>query len=133
MNIEDLFATVSTQLRGNSEAANADVEKTASDASVGYADSKDENMNKIASELYAGGQIMAEGFIDRFIEKLAGSGVPAAGAGINAPRSGWESIAKKVENMHNRPPMMGGGSLSAEQAGALSGAKGVVNPAKPLV
>lgn len=131
MNIEDLFNTVSQQLRGNSEAANAEVEKTASDASVGYADQGNENMNKIASELYAGGQIMAEGFIDRFIEKLA-QGVPAAGAGIRAPRSGWETIAGKIEAMHNRPPMKGGGSIDAQQAGALSGATGVVNPAKPL-
>lgn len=142
MKIEDLFAAISKQARVDSEAANTEVEKTASEATPPAEETKtevevstkEEDMEKTASELYAGGQLFAEGFADRLIEKLAGSGVSAAGRGDSDP-SGWTGIAKKIDNIHKRKggAKKSGGSVGAEEHGAISGAKGVVNTAKPLV
>lgn len=123
MNVEALFA----ELRKNSdaEAKETQVEKTAS-APV----QSGEGMEKLASELYAAGQLFAEGFTDRFIEKLA-AGIPAAGAGIATPKSKWEAVGKKIENLKTHGAV-GDNSVVRAEAEAMSGAKGVVNPAKAL-
>lgn len=124
MNVEALFA----QLRKDStvETAEAEVEKTASAEEV----QQDENLEKLASELYAGGQLFAEGFVDRMIEKLAGSGVPAGGGGKDR-KSKWQAVANKIDALHSATTVGDNSSVRAE-AEALSGNKGVANKAKPL-
>ncbi len=140
MKIEDLFATVSKQLRGDSEAANADVEKTASDESKSAAtpektEPATEDMDKLAYELYCGGQLMGDGIADRLLEKLAGSGVSAGGYGMpsaRGARSVWEQVANQIEGRHvKRSVSTKGGPVTAEQAGALKG-QGFSNTQKPL-
>ena len=68
--------------------------------------SNDESHQKLAEDLYAGGGIMANGFVDEVLAKLAGSGVPAAGGGsanpTQSPRSKWEQRAARLAAMHGR-------------------------------
>jgi len=127
LNVEALFA----QLSKNSGAeATAEVEKVASAAPATEVKQEDGSIEKLASELYAGGQLFAEGFADRLIEKLAGSGVPAAGGGMHR-ESKWQSVARKIDNLNSHKGVGDNSSVRAE-AEAISGAKGVVNKAKPL-
>ncbi len=133
LNVEALFA----QLRKDSdaEAGNQVTEKVASAAEkvaeVATEEKVEENMEKLASELYAGGQLFAEGFVDRMIEKLAGSGVPPAGAGLGGAKSKWKAVSDKIDSLHTHRAVGDNSSVRAEKE-AISGAKGVVNPAKPL-
>lgn len=119
MNVEALFA----QLRNNSDAeATQEVEKTAS--------AGDEGMEKLASELYAGGQLFAEGFVDRFIEKLA-AGVPAGGRGLHHG-SNWQNVTSRIAKLKGEHMTVGDNTSVRAEEEAISGAKGVVNPQKPL-
>lgn len=137
LDVEALFAQINKGLAEEKESSSSEVEKTAS-APAPESETvtettevvEDKSMEKLASELYAAGQILAEGFIDRTVEKLA-SGVAAGGGGVEQG-SKWQRVAQKIENMHAHVGPGDSTSLSAEQAGALSGAKGVVNPAKKL-
>lgn len=64
-----------------------------------------------SDELVAAGEIMAHAFANRVLEKLAGSGVPAAGGGsenpIASPRSAWEQAAARLAAMHARKLSVG--------------------------
>lgn len=88
------------------------------------------DMTKVAEDARAAGRFIAEGFWERFTEKLAMSGmVPAAGGG-NEPRSRMQEIAKSIGKMKGEDMVPGDDtSIRAQEAGALSGAEGVVNPA----
>lgn len=95
-----------------------------------------EDHEKIAEDLWAGGEILANAFVDSVLEKLAAA-VPAAGAGsevpIASPRSRWEAVASRLAGMHGRALGVGDDtSVRAEQDGALSGAKGTVNKQRNL-
>ncbi len=95
-----------------------------------------DNHEKIAEDLRAGGEILANAFVDSVLEKLAAA-VPAAGAGsevpIASPRSRWEAVASRLAGMHGRALGVGDDtSVRAEQDGALSGAAGTVNKQRNL-
>ena len=95
-----------------------------------------EDHEKIAEDLRAGGEILANAFVDSVLEKLAAA-VPAAGAGsevpIASPRSRWEAVAARLANTHGRALKPGDDtSVRAEQDGALSGAMGTVNKQRNL-
>jgi hypothetical protein len=95
-----------------------------------------EDHEKIAEDLWAGGEILANAFVDSVLEKLAAA-VPAAGAGsevpIASPRSRWEAVASRLAGMHGRALGVGDDtSVRAEQDGALSGAMGTVNKQRNL-
>lgn len=127
MDVDALFA----ELRKNSDAEAPETQEVEKTASAEPKKEEGESMEKLAGELYAGGQLFAEGFADRLIEKLAGSGVPAAGAGIASPKSKWEAVGKKIERLKSHGGV-GDNSVVRAEAEAMSGAKGVVNTAKPL-
>ncbi len=96
-----------------------------------------DNHEKIAEDLRAGGEILANAFVDSVLEKLAAAAVPAAGAGsdvpIASPRSRWEAVASRLADMHGRALGVGDDtSVRAEQDGALSGAAGTVNKQRNL-
>lgn len=104
----------------------------------------DDAQVKLAEDLYAGGGIMANGFVDQILEKLA-MGIPAAGGGsavpIASPRSRWEQAAAKLAKTHGRGMTPGDDtSVRAEdgsypgsgQNTAKGGAKGSVNTQKDL-
>jgi hypothetical protein len=95
-----------------------------------------EDHEKIAEDLRAGGEILANAFVDTVLEKLAAA-VPAAGAGsevpIASPRSRWEAVAARLATMHGRALGVGDDtSVRAEQDDALSGAPGMVNKQRDL-
>jgi hypothetical protein len=95
-----------------------------------------EDHEKIAEDLRAGGEILANSFVDSVLEKIAAA-VPAAGAGsevpIASPRSRWEAVAARLAGTHGRALKPGDDtSVRAEQDGALSGAKGTVNKQRNL-
>lgn len=127
--LEALFAQFSGEVKKEAQAAPVE-----DDAQV-----------KLAEDLYAAGEIMATGFVDRALEKIAGSGVPAAGGGqadpIASPRSVWESVAARLAAAHGRKSSIGDDtSVRAEDevgkgAGhskGKAGATGVVNTQKNL-
>ncbi len=90
------------------------------------------DVTKLASDARAMGAFIAEGFFDRLLQKQAMEGlIPAAGAGTD-PRSVIEMIADRIHQMKGKGAvgMIGDDtSIRAEQAGAISGAMGNVNPA----
>jgi len=95
-----------------------------------------EDHEKIAEDLRAGGEILANSFVDSVLEKIAAA-VPAAGAGsevpIASPRSRWEAVAARLAGTHGRALKPGDDtSVRAEQDNALSGAKGTVNKQRNL-
>ena len=103
-----------------------------------------EDHEKIAEDLRAGGEILANAFVDSVLEKLAAA-VPAAGGGsedpVAAPRSNWEAVAARLATMYGRQLAPGDDtSVRAEEAGYAghgsqshrSGAHGVVNPQRDL-
>lgn len=95
-----------------------------------------EDHEKIAEDLRAGGEILANSFVDSVLEKIAAA-IPAAGAGsevpIASPRSRWEAVASRLAGMHGRALNPGDDtSVRAEQDHALSGAMGTVNPQRSL-
>lgn len=134
--LDELFASLTQE-----------VEKVASEAEVTEAAPAveyDDTMDKLASDLYAGGEIMATAMVERVLEKLAAA-VPAAGGGsedpIAAPRSNWEAVAARLATMYGRQLAPGDDtSVRAEEAGYAgggsqshrSGAHGVVNPQRDL-
>jgi len=134
--LDELFASLTQE-----------VEKVASEAEVTEAApavANDDTMDKLASDLYAGGEIMATAMVERVLEKLAAA-VPAAGGGsadpIAAPRSNWEAVAARLATMYGRQLAPGDDtSVRAEEAGYAgggsqshrSGAHGVVNPQRSL-
>ena len=130
--LDELFASLTQE-----------VEKVASEAEVTETAS-DDTMDKLASDLQAGGEIMANAMVNRVLEKLAAA-VPAAGGGsedpIAAPRSNWEAVAARLATMYGRQLAPGDDtSVRAEEAGYAghgsqshrSGAHGVVNPQRDL-
>lgn len=133
--LDELFASLTQE-----------VEKVASEAEVTEAApaANDDTMDKLASDLYAGGEIMATAMVERVLEKLAAA-VPAAGGGsedpIASPRSNWEAVAARLATMYGRQLAPGDDtSVRAEEAGYAgggsqshrSGAHGVVNPQRNL-
>lgn len=86
---------------------------------------------KLAADLAAAGAIFGEAFAKSVIEKLAA--VPAGGAGIQQD-SKWMRVARSIgaQKGENTAKPAVAGHQTAESVGALSGAAGVVNPAKPL-
>jgi hypothetical protein len=87
--------------------------------------------DKLASDLYAGGAIFGEGFANRVIEKFA---AVAAGGGGPQQGSQWQKVTNQIaaQKGQNKGVPAVAGHQTAESAGALSGAPGVVNPAKAL-
>ena len=133
--IDALFASLTQEVEKVAEEAGVQENSVADDASL----------EKLAAEAYAAGEIMAAGFINAALEKLAGSGVPAAGGGsedpIARPRSSWETVAARIAEMHGRRLQPSDDtSVRADAAGYKghgsmshrSGATGIVNPAKAL-
>lgn len=134
--LDELFASLTQE-----------VEKVASEAEVtetAPAVENDDTMDKLASDLQAGGEIMANALVNRVLEKLAAA-VPAGGGGsedpIAAPRSNWEAVAARLATMYGRQLAPGDDtSVRAEEPGYpghgsqshRSGAHGVVNPQRDL-
>jgi hypothetical protein len=136
MDIKGLFE----QLKANAMAD--ETEKTAAavtpDTTAEGGDEGDsggvDEMAKLAEDLRAGGRMFADGFVDRAIEKLAGSGIPAAGGGTLRD-SKMEQIASKIGAIKGATSGKPGDNTSVRAEGhhgAMSGAKGAVNPAKAL-
>jgi len=94
--LEALFATLS-----------GEVQKVA--AAPVAAPATTEDHVKLAEDIYAAGEIMADAFVNRALEKLAS--VPAAGGGTidgnSSPRSTWESIAQRIATAHGRKASVG--------------------------
>jgi hypothetical protein len=124
MNVQELMA--SFQKTAAAEEAKAVAQSTSvpqTDPNAGH--------DKLAADIYAAGALFGEGFTDRLMAKLANV---AAGGGGMKQGSKWLKVtdaigAAKGQNM-GAPTVAG--HQTAESAGALSGAAGVVNPAKAL-
>lgn len=103
-------------------------------------ESQDETTSQgFEAELYAGGGLIAEGFVDRALEKIAMS-IPAAGGGTD-PRSTMESIAAQIHARRGKGAKVGDDTgVRAEDTGykghgsdrALSGKVEKPNPARAL-
>jgi hypothetical protein len=133
MDIESLFETLKKTAsdEGQTQEGTAVVPQSAATGGEMGADS---GMDKLAEDLCAGGRMFADAFCDRTIEKLA-MAVPAAGSGILDTSSKMEGIAAKIGNLKGATAGKPGDSTSVRAEahhGAMSGAKGVVNPAKAL-
>lgn len=127
--LEALFSSLAQETEKVAEAVEINETVEAPEAVV-------EDHEKIAADLRAGGEILANAFVDTVLEKLAAA-VPAAGAGsevpIASPRSRWEAVAARLAGMHGRALGVGDDtSVRAEQDGALSGATGTVNKQRNL-
>jgi len=92
-----------------------------------------------SEELVAAGEIMAHAFANRVLEKLAGSGVPAAGGGsenpIASPRSAWEQAAARLAAMHSRKLSVGDDTSVRAEDTIGNGAghnKGKAGPTGPV-
>lgn len=80
-----------------------------------------DSMEKVAEDAAALGRFIADGFWDRFTEKLAMEMIPAAGAGL-APRSQMEEIAARIGQMKGEQMVPGDDtSVRAEEAAATAG------------
>ena len=136
--LDELFASLTQEVE--KVASEAEVTETAPAA----VETNDDTMDKLASDLQAGGEIMANAMVNRVLEKLAAA-VPAAGGGsedpIAAPRSNWEAVAARLATMHGRRLAPADDtSVRADDAGYpghgsdthRSGAAGVVNPQRDL-
>lgn len=136
--LDELFASLTQEVE--KVASEAEVTETAPAA----VETNDDTMDKLASDLQAGGEIMANAMVNRVLEKLAAA-VPAAGGGsedpIASPRSNWEAVAARLATMYGRQLAPGDDtSVRAEEAGYAgggsqshrSGAHGVVNPQRDL-
>lgn len=137
-NLEELFDSLAEGVEkiASEETTQEPVQETAQN---------DESHQKLAEDLYAGGGIMANGFVDEVLAKLAGSGVPAAGGGsanpTQTPRSKWEQRAARLAAMHGRATAPGDDtSVRAEDTSypgaghnrGKGGAMGSVNSQKDL-
>ena len=80
-----------------------------------------DSMEKVAEDAAALGRFIADGFWERFTEKLAMEMIPAAGAGLT-PRSQMEEIAARIGQMKGEQMVPGDDtSVRAEEAAASAG------------
>jgi hypothetical protein len=135
MDINALFAELTKEAQASeSTQTQEDATAVSQSAATGGEEGADSGMDKLAEDLCAGGRMFADAFCDRAIEKLA-MAVPAAGSGILDTSSKMEGIAAKIGKAKGATAGKPGDSTSVRAEnhhGAMSGAKGAVNPAKAL-
>lgn len=124
MKVSDLLK----QIAGDDDAtktASASAAPAAPAPSVSDADA----MDKLAADLEAGGQLMADAFVDRAIEgmrKQAGLSSHAPGTGVKQP-SNWSRVAQKLQKQHDTKKPDDSGHVRAEDVYKRVGA----TPAAP--
>ena len=120
LDLETIFAQVSAAAGGDTVDKVAETQP-ASETST--------DIEKLAEELRYGGEIFADGIIDR-LNKQAEQ-VPAGGGGIE-PRSLAEQIADRIAKAKGKGMKPGDDTSIRAEANPTPGAQGVANPATPL-
>jgi hypothetical protein len=119
LDLETIFAQIST---GGAE--HVDKVAEAQPASEAPTD-----IEKLAEEFRAGGEIFADAIVDR-LAKLA-EAVPAGGGGVE-PRSLTEQIADRIAKTKGKGMKPGDDTSIRAEANPTPGAQGVANPATAL-
>ena len=120
LDLETIFAQVHAAASGDS----VDKVAEAQPASETYTD-----IEKLAEELRAGGELFADSIIDRLTKHA--EQVPAGGGGIE-PRSLAEQIADRIAKTKGKGMTPGDDTSIRAEANPTPGAQGVANPATPL-
>jgi len=124
LDLDQIFQAVKGQAEGT------DLDKVAADQGS-EANTPTDEVEKLAAELRAGGQLFGDAAADTILQKLA-EAVPAGGAG-NAPRSAAEQIAEQIAAAKGKTSAKPGDDTSVRaEKDPTPGAQGVVNPATPL-